>query len=48
MCDAIGDCLAAEDASVIDGGSSDGEPLLAVPNDVSVVWLQALVRKLWE
>lgn len=48
MCDAIGDCLAVEGANVEEGGSPDGESFLAVPNDVSVVGLQAFFKKLWE
>lgn len=48
MRDAICDCLAVEEANVIDGGSSDGEALLAVPNNVPLVWTQAEVGELWE
>lgn len=48
MCDAVSDCLAVEEANVIEGGSSDGEALLAVPNDVPLVWTQAVVGELWE
>lgn len=46
--DAICDCLAEEEADVIDGGRSDGEALLAVPNNVPVVRAQAEVGELLE
>lgn len=48
MLDAVHDCLAVEEANVIDGGSSDGEALLAVPNNVPVVRAQAEVGELLE
>lgn len=48
MCDAVSDCLAEEEANVIEGGSSDGEALLAVPNNVPLVWTQAVAGELWE
>lgn len=48
MRDAIGDCLAVEEANVIEGGSSNGESLLAVPNNVPLVWTQAVAGELWE
>lgn len=48
MCDAVSDCLAVEEADVIEGGGSDGEALLAVPNDVPLVWTHAVAGKLWE
>lgn len=38
MRDAIGDCLAKEEADVMEGRGSDGESLLAVPDDVPLVW----------
>lgn len=43
MCDAVSGGLAEEEADVIEGGSSDGEALLAAPNNVPLVWTQAVV-----
>lgn len=48
MSDAASGCLAVEEANVIKGGSSDGEALLAVPNNVPLIWTQAVVGELWE
>ncbi len=47
MCDAVNDCLAEKEADVIKGGSSDGEALLAAPNNVPLVWTQAVAGELW-
>lgn len=48
MRDAVSDCLAEEEANVIEGGSSDGEALLAIPNNVPLVWTHAVIGELWE
>lgn len=48
MRDAVSDCLAEKEADVIEGGSSDGEALLAVPNNVPMVRTQAVAGELWE
>lgn len=45
---AISDGLAVEEADVIVGGRSDGEALLAVPDNVPLVWFKAKVGELWE
>lgn len=48
MCDTISDGLAEEEAGVIQGGTSDGETLCAVPDNVPLVWTQTVVGVLWE
>lgn len=48
MLDPVNSCRAEERADVKEGGSSDGESLLAVPNNVPLVWTQALVGELWQ
>lgn len=48
VCDAVSDCLAEEHANVKEGGRSDGEALLAVPNNVPLVGTQAVVGVLLE
>lgn len=45
---AISDGLAVEEADVIVGGRSDDEALLAVPDNVLLVWSKAMVGELWE
>ena len=48
MCNTVSDCLAEEEADVIEGGCSDCEALFAVPDNVPLVWTQAVVGELWE
>lgn len=48
MCHTISDGLAVEEADVIEGGRSDDEALLAVPDNVPLVWAKAKAEELWE
>lgn len=47
MCHTVSGCLTVEEADVVEGGSSDGEASLAVPNNVPLVWTQAVVGVLY-
>lgn len=44
--DVIDACLTEKHGDVEEGGPLDGEPLPAVPNNVHLVWIQAVVTVL--
>lgn len=46
MNDAINSGLTEKEADVVKSGSADREALLAVPNNVPLIWGQSLVREL--